>query len=209
MAPASWAAVLDHRVVVPPGGAEGVLLTRRPARGFGPYVQGGRLCHVLNYVAPPVPWRLPTRSRRVARSCAMRSSDQRLSTSSRARASRPFELYVGGALVAVSEVPYSLVASPALTASPAVTPNADSVDPAAFRPRSASPARRARRPDTGRGDCRRLRPSCARSGPPVTAKEPPRADPPHFDDCLPACPTSSFAAHYGGGHGAGATSPSL
>ena len=44
------------------------------------------------------------------------------------------KLYVGGALVAVSELPYSLVASPGFYGVTCGYAHADSVDPAAFRP---------------------------------------------------------------------------
>ena len=129
---------ITAEVVVPPGGAEGVLLTQGGRHvGFALYVQGGRLCHVLNYVGlrqfrVASPDAVPE-GRQVLRYEFERTGDAVDFLQGQGVPGRS-KLYVGGALVAVSEVPYSLVASPGFYGITCGYAHADSVDPAAFRP---------------------------------------------------------------------------
>jgi arylsulfatase len=105
--------------------------------GFALYLQGGHLHHVLNYVGleqfrvsspDPVP-----EGRQVLRYEFERAGDAVDMFHGRGVPGRS-KLYVGGALVAASEVPYSLVASPGFYGVTCGYAHADSVDPAAFRP---------------------------------------------------------------------------
>jgi arylsulfatase len=125
-------------VVIPPGGAEGVLLTQGGRHvGFALYLQDGRLHHVLNYVGleqfrvtspDPVP-----EGRQVLRYEFERTGDPVDLVNGQGVPGRS-KLYVGGTLVAVSSLPHSLVASPGFYGVTCGYAHADSVDPAAFRP---------------------------------------------------------------------------
>jgi arylsulfatase len=129
---------ITAEVVVPPGGADGVLLTQGGRHvGFALYLQDGRLHHVLNYVgleqfrvASPDP--VPP-GRQVLRYEFERTGAAVDMLSGRGVPGRS-KLYVGGSLVAVAELPYSLVASPGFYGVTCGYAHADSVDPGAFRP---------------------------------------------------------------------------
>ena len=123
---------------IPPGGAEGVILTQGGRHlGFAFYLQDGRLHHVLNYVGleqfrvtspDPVP-----EGRQVLRYEFERTGDPVDMFGGKGVPGRS-KLYVGGSLVAVTELPYSLVASAGFYGVTCGYAHADSVDPAAFRP---------------------------------------------------------------------------
>ena len=165
---------ITAEVVIPPGGADGVLLTQGGRHvGFALYLQDGRLHHVLNYVGleqfrvsspEPVP-----AGPQVLRYEFERTGGPVDMLNGRGVPGRS-KLYVGGALVAVSELPYSLVASPGFYGVTCGYAHADSVDPAAFRPpfrfTGDDRARRARH--RGRGDRRRRGRAAPAHGPPVT-----------------------------------------
>ena len=141
--------------------------------GFALYLQDGRLHHVLNYVGleqfrvtspDPVP-----EGRQVLRYEFERTGDPVDMFHGRGVPGRS-KLYVGGALVAVSELPYSLVASPGFYGVTCGYAHADSVDPVGVP--AAVPVHRrdrARRPrHGGRGDRRRRGRAARAPGPPVT-----------------------------------------
>ena len=161
-------------MTIPSGGAEGVLLTQGGRHvGFALYLQDGRLHHVLNYVGleqfrVSSPDAVPE-GRQVLRYEFERTGDPVDMFSGRGVPGRS-KLYVGGTLVAVAEVPYSLVGSAGFYGVTCGYAHADSVDPAAFRP--AVPVHR--RDRTGRarhgrrGDPRRRARAAGAAGPPVT-----------------------------------------
>jgi arylsulfatase len=125
-------------VTIPPGGADGVLLAQGGRHvGFALYMQDGRLHHVLNYVglslfrvASPDP--VPA-GRQVLRYEFERTGDPVDFPGGRGVPGLS-KLYVGDALVAVTALPHSLVASPGFYGVTCGYAHADSVDPAAFRP---------------------------------------------------------------------------
>jgi hypothetical protein len=129
---------ITAEVVIPPGGAEGVLLTQGGRHvGFALYLQNGRLHHILNYVglerfrvASPDP--VPA-GRQILRYEFERTGDAVDMLRGQGVPGRS-KLYVGGMLVAVSSLPYSLVASHGFYGVTCGYAHADSVDPASFRP---------------------------------------------------------------------------
>jgi hypothetical protein len=129
---------ITAEVTIPAGGAEGVLLTQGGRHvGFAFYLQDGRLHHVLNYVG--------LRQFRVSSPDPVPEGPQVLRyefeptgapvdfLSGQGVPGRS-KLYVGGALVAVSPLPYSLVAGLGFYGVTCGYAHADSVDPGAFRP---------------------------------------------------------------------------
>jgi arylsulfatase len=125
-------------VTIPAGGASGILLTQGGRHvGFAFYMQEGHLHHALNYVGleyfrvsspDPVP-----EGRHVLRyefepTGAPVDFLQGQGVPGRSK------LYVGDELVAVAQLPYSLVANPGFYGVTCGYAHADSVDPAAFRP---------------------------------------------------------------------------
>jgi arylsulfatase len=129
---------ITAEVTIPPGDAAGVVLTQGGRHvGFALYLQDGRLHHVLNYVGlrqfrvsspDPVP-----EGRQVLRYEFERTGDPVDFLSGQGVPGRS-KLYVGGSLVAVADVPYSLVAGLGFYGVTCGYAHADSVDPGAFRP---------------------------------------------------------------------------
>jgi arylsulfatase len=129
---------ITAEVTIPPGGAEGVLLTQGGRHvGFALYMQDGRLHHVLNYVGlerfrvtspDPVP-----EGRQVLRYEFEPTGGPVDFLHGRGVPGRS-KLYVGDELVAMTTLPYSLVASPGFYGITCGYAHADSVDPTAFRP---------------------------------------------------------------------------
>jgi Sulfatase len=125
-------------VTVPAGGADGVLLAQGGRHvGFALYMRDGRLHHVLNYVglerfevASPDP--VPD-GRHVLRYEFERTGEAADFLQGRGVPGRS-KLYVDGTLVAVTELPYSLVASLGFYGVSCGYAHADSPDPASFRP---------------------------------------------------------------------------
>jgi arylsulfatase len=129
---------ITAEVTIPPGGASGVLLTQGGRHvGFAFYLQDGRLHHVLNYVGlarfrvaspDPVP-----EGHQVLR-YEFEATGGPVDFLNGQGVPGRSKLYVGGALVAVSPIPYSLVAGLGFYGVTCGYAQADSVDPAAFRP---------------------------------------------------------------------------
>jgi arylsulfatase len=129
---------ITAEVTIPPGGADGVLLTQGGRHvGFALYMREGRLHHVLNYVGLEYfrvssPDAVPA-GRQVLRYEFEPTGPAVGFLEGRGVPGRS-KLYVGGELVAVTELPYSLVASPGFYGVTCGYAHADSVDPASFRP---------------------------------------------------------------------------
>jgi arylsulfatase A-like enzyme len=129
---------ITAEVTIPPGGASGVLLTQGGRHvGFALYLQDGRLHHVLNYVGleqfrvsspDPVP-----EGHQILR-YEFEATGGPVDFLNGQGVPGRSKLYVGGALVAVSQVPYSLVAGLGFYGVTCGYAHADSVDPGAFRP---------------------------------------------------------------------------
>ena len=129
---------ITAEVTIPPDGAEGVLLTQGGRHvGFAFYMHDGRLYHVLNYVGldqfrVTSPEAVP-QGPHVVRYEFERTGDhvdvmQGLGVPGRSK------LYIDGTLVAVRELPHSLVATLGFYGITCGYAHADSVDPSAFRP---------------------------------------------------------------------------
>jgi arylsulfatase len=129
---------ITAEVTIPPEGAEGVLVTQGGRHvGFAFYLRDGRLHHVLNYVGLEMfgvssPDPVPT-GRQELRYEFERTGDPIDLLQGRGVPGRS-KLYVGGTLVAVAEVPYSLVGSAGFYGMTCGYAHADSVVPDAFRP---------------------------------------------------------------------------
>ena len=129
---------ITAEVVIPPGGASGVLLTQGGRHlGFAFYLQDGRLHHVLNYVGleqfrvaspDPVP-----EGRQVLR-YEFEATGGPVDFLNGQGVPGRSKLYVGGTLVAVAPIPYSPVAGLGFYGVTCGYAQADSVDPRAFRP---------------------------------------------------------------------------